>query len=189
MKISTALAALTAVALAPLAAAQPNTCSTQAQTDALNALQVSHSIKKTTVNGGARVVHTITAKNTASTATSGLNLLTTTGTDLPLIKGRVGGVQAPKPTVSYNSQTGNAVSTAFTIPAGKTLKATFAYKAKNCPALANPHVINTWVQLQAGGNTCYIAPTAGSVRDGRDGWYLLCPFTTHISIIEPNQTH
>ena len=167
MKISAALAAVAAVALAPLAAAQPNTCSTQAQTDTLNALQVSHAVKRTTVNGGARVVHTIKVTNTASTAASGLNLFTTPSTDMPLIKGRVAGIHSsPKPTVSYDSQAGTAASTAFTIPAGKTLKATFAYKAINCPAIANPHTLNTWVQLQAGGANCYIAPTAASVRDG-----------------------
>ena len=173
MKISAAFAAVAAVALAPLAAAQ--TCTSATNQGYLENLTATSTIKRTTVNGGSRVVQTITVKNTGMTTAMGLNLLTTPFADLPLIKGRVAGVHSsPKPTVSYNSGTGFATSTAFDLPAGKQLKATFAYKAAKCPALANPHVINTWVQIALDADSdCYIATTPNSVRDGRTLLLLL----------------
>ena len=113
----------------------------------------------------------------------GLNLLTTPGVELPLIKGRFGGFKSnhsnPKPTVSYNGNTGLAYTTKFTLPAGKQLKATISYKAANCPRLTNPHVINTWVQIKADANSlCYITTTPNSVRDTRS--WLSC--THHASV-------
>jgi hypothetical protein len=183
MKISAAFAAVATVALAPLAAAQmmrevERFCTSSANEAFLGNLTATSTIKRTTVNGNSRVVQTIKVKNNGMTAAAGLNLLTTPFADLPLIKGRVAGVHSsPKPIVSYNSGTGVATSTVFTLPAGKQLKATFAYKAKACPALANPHVINTWVQIAADTNPyCYKALPPMSVRDGRTLLLLLsCP--------------
>lgn len=133
---------------------------------------------KTTVNGGARVVQTITVKNNGQTTAQALVLTTTPGADLPLIKGRLSIAQAhgtPKPTIA--SQSGVPTSTTFTIPAGKMLKATLAYKAANCLTLANPHLVNTFVSIPADTNgDCFITPAAGSVRlclpIYRRGWLL-----------------
>ena len=185
MKISAAFAAVAAVALAPLAAAQ--TCDETYNLDYLDNLTLTSTIKRTTVNGNARVVQTITVKNTGTATAEGLNLFTTPGSDLPLIKGRVAGVHSsPKPTVSYDSAAGTAASTAFDLPAGKQLKATFAYKAAKCPELLNPHVINTWVQIADDGNAdCYIDTTPNSVRDGRTLLLLYRPPTMLVPIETP----
>jgi hypothetical protein len=136
MKFTAALVALAAALAAPLAAAD---CTT-ANDAVLDKLDITSTIKRTKVNGGGRIVQTIKVKNTATTDAEGLKLWSFyNDDDNELIKGtaRVPGAKAMaiKPDGSL-PPLGLAVSsgaTTFTLKAGKTLKATIAWKADRCP--------------------------------------------------------
>jgi hypothetical protein len=136
MRLTVALVALAAAVAAPLAAGQA-VCTVSANAAALNALTATSTIKRTTVKGGSRIVQQILIKNTATTAAAGLTFSTTFDADETFLKGKAHVIGGSKPTVTA---TGTAVaSSTFSIPAGKTLKATVASKRpKRQPVVRQP---------------------------------------------------
>lgn len=132
MKFTAALLALAAAVAAPLASAQ---C-TGTNGAVIGNLTVTSSIKRTTVNGGSRIVQTVNIKNGGTSSAGNLKLSSTyAGTNNAYLKGsaKVSGASR----VALTKETGLVASsgtTAITVPAGKTLKATLTWKADRCPS-------------------------------------------------------
>jgi hypothetical protein len=155
MKISSVLAAVAAVALAPLAVAQtPANCANQANTAILNGLTITSTIKRTTVTGGNRIVQTIIVRNNGAAAAAGLVLGTAFDpAAATLLKGSARIAKGSKLTLTPRAAPNNGVlttgATAFSIPAGKTLKATVSWKTINCPPAA-PQNTFSWGPVGVG---------------------------------------
>lgn len=177
MKITAALAAIAAVAFAPLAAAQIS-CINPANTALMQQLTVTSTIKRTTVTGGAKLAHVITIKNGGGNAVPSLQFNTDIDADLTFQKARLNAVHkgVAKPTVTLVA--GDPTASAFTLPAGKTLKATLTYKTKTCPTLTNPHTVLVNVGITNGGPQCLIQKS-NTVR----AWCIVC------ACIQTNSTH
>jgi hypothetical protein len=161
MKFTAALLALAAAIAAPLAAAQ--TCTTATNVGLLGNLTATSTIKKTTVTGGHRIVQSITIKNNAAAAAGGLSFTTAFDADETFLKGNARIWGSAKPTVTAS---GTLVSSSvFSIPAGKMLKATVVWKAKNCPTIANPRLFGLLTVKATDANAaCVITKPAISVR-------------------------
>ena len=130
MKFTAALLALVAAIAAPLASAQCNA----ANTLLLGNLTIaSKPIKRTSVNGGARIVQTFTVKNAGPNAAVVRLTQDTTLAPATLIKGtaKVAGSRAAPLTQPAGTVT-SSTATGITIPAKKTLKATVAWKTPRC---------------------------------------------------------
>ncbi len=150
MKISSLIAAMAAVALAPLAAAQtPADCATPANKVLLDNMVITSSIKRTTVKGGSRIVQTISVRNNNPGAAAGLAVGTGfTPAAVSLIKGRARAPGGSKLELTRGTGAAtNIVSTlpaTLSIPAGKTLKATIAFRAINCPPTGTGNNVFGW---------------------------------------------
>ena len=168
MKSASVLAAFAALLLAPLATAQ--TCNTPANRDLLFNLAITSSVKRTTVTGGNRIVQTISVRNNNARIAAGLAVSSAyTGADNQYVKGAAKVPGTGRITMNRVGAT-NVISTGattFSIPAGKTLKATLTWTAVRCP----PAAANTFpwgparVSIPADTNAgCFVAsipaPTA-----------------------------
>jgi hypothetical protein len=137
MKFTAALLALAAAIAAPLASAQ---C-TGANALILGNLTIASTTKRTSVNGGARIVQRFTVKNAGPNSA-------VVGVGAPydplntLIKGtaKVSGTKAVTLSAAAATTTApilpqrvtSGPTTGITIPAGKTLKGTIVWKAPTC---------------------------------------------------------
>jgi hypothetical protein len=142
MKITAALCAVAAVAFAPLASAQI-ICNTAGNAAILGNLTSTSTIKRTTVTGGHRIVQSVTIKNTGAATATGLSFSSNYDSDETFIKGNAKIFGSAKPVITANAT--QVTSSVFSIPVGKTLKATLVYKAKNCPTLAQPRPLGNLV--------------------------------------------
>lgn len=196
MKITFALSALAAVAFAPFAAAQI-TCGTAGNAQILGNLTSTSTIKRvrmqpkqsphhtswhpthnsrihalpppcaqTTVTGGHRIVQSVTIKNNAATTANGLQFFSNYDADQTFLKGTAKIFGSSKPVITANAT--QVTSSVFALPAGKTLKATLVYKAKNCPTLVQPRPLgNLVVTIPADSltsTTCRTTNAATNVR-------------------------
>ena len=156
---------MAAVALAPLAAAHIRfSGNIQAVIDAL--------IKRTTVNGGGRIVQTILVKNTANTKAPSVQLGSLySGDDNRFLKGhaKTPGSARVKMVKDSSFNIIKFGDQAVTIPAGKTLKATLTWKAETCPP-ADANVFN-WSPPFVGikDNAICLKFAPGGVTKVRDG--------------------
>lgn len=165
MKFTAALFALVGVAImAPLASAQV-VCGTATNAPILGNLTATSTIKKTSVRGGHRIVQSVTIKNNGATSATGLQFRSNFDSDETFLKGNARIFGSSKPTVTAS---GTVVSSSvFSIPAGKTLKATITYRAIRCPTLTQPRTLgNLVVTIPADSltaTTCQITKSGTSV--------------------------
>ena len=169
---------------APLAAATPG-CLNKGQQDTISALTVTRSIKRTAVNGGSRIVQTITAKNTATTAATGLWLATPYDATNTLLKGTAKPPGSSAVALKQFAGPPNVVSSGYTalitIPAGKTLKATIVFKAPNCIVGAATTATYAFGPAAVGYSTlCYASSGANPVQVGGGGLLQFTPSLTSI---------
>lgn len=162
MKIAAAVLAVVGAAFAPLSSAQPQ-CNNGDNAATLQALQISNTVKRSSVLGGKRVVQVVKIKNTAATTATGLQLGSgPINADLTYVsaKGWAAEKGATKPTWTKDPQAPFIASSLVNIPPKKTLRATITYTAAQCPTQANPHEVSLGVQIPGDGlPTCFVSAT------------------------------
>jgi hypothetical protein len=176
MKLIAALVALAAAVAAPLASADP-VCDTASNELVLGNLTATSTIRKTTVIGGSRIVQKIAIKNNAGAAAQNLTFASDFDDEyVTFVKGNARILGSKKPTISAEDTT--VSSSTFSIPAGKTLKATIMYKAVRCPTSTDPTELGDLVVSVASDDDddCKITKEPTDVRP------------EHLSILYPNPT-
>ena len=160
LAVSATFLAAALVALVPAVWAAPAGCTTPANAAILNALTITNIVKRTTVNGGAKVVQTVTVQNTGAAVANGL-VLSSTPLDpvLTFLKGNT------KPRTTVTAAGAAVTSTAFNLAAGATLKATITYKSQRCPAATAAHAVPIQVSVPADPTAvaCFLAGPVATV--------------------------
>lgn len=162
MKIAAVVLAVVVATFAPLASAQPQ-CNNAGNAAALQALQISNTVKRKSVLGGKQVVQAVKIKNTASTTATGLQIGSgPINADLTYVTAKAWTMEkgAAAPTWTVDPQGPFIASSPVNIPPKKTLKVTITYNTAQCPTQANPHDVSLGVQIPGDGAfTCYVSAT------------------------------
>lgn len=147
MKFAAALPALAFVLAVTAPLAVQGACTTANQ-NLVDNLAVTTRFKSTTVTGGSKVTQTITVTNNNPTDVSGLVIRTTSTSDLPwwlsppYKRHKSTMAKGTKPVLNENGATNGAISTPFTLAAGRSFRAKVVYKANTCPQ-ASPVAVKT----------------------------------------------